>query len=100
MNTYRLGAMLSTLLAVACLTASADQPPKHHGNDAGKAGMSRSITDPAPIQEQKEGDETKDSDIPASDRDGSRSMHRPSLPTPDAADLTDEEAEAIRKATQ
>ncbi|MEG5266882.1 hypothetical protein TRP66_21570 [Pseudomonas sp. JDS28PS106] len=98
MNTWRLGTMLAALSVSVCLAASADSSSNHGKNNADDA--SRSLTAPAPMTKQTEENRKNDGDTSATDPDSPRSMHRPSAPTPDAADLTDEEAEAIRKATQ
>lgn len=100
MNGYRLGAMLAALSMAACLSAPADPLHNPDGKDPDAAGVSRSLTSPAPTTQQIEPSETGNDKLRSNPRDDPSLMLRPSPQTPDAADLTDEEAEAIRKATQ
>jgi hypothetical protein len=99
MKSLRLGALSAALAAAVCLTVLADSAERQHGTDSDHpASSSRPATATEPWP--KTFRETGSSDTPTTHRDGSHPLPRESEPTPDAADLTDEEAEAIRKATQ
>lgn len=97
MNSSGLKALLAAVLTATCITAFADAAGKQDRADPGQERSYRTPADTKPLPEQKDADKAKRDTTQPAEKDGST---QPSMPlAPDATDLTDEEAEAIRKGT-
>lgn len=98
MNSLGLKALLAAALTATCMTAFADAAGKQDKVDPGQERSYQTPADTKPLPEQKDADKAKrDTTQPA----GKAGSTKPAVPlAPDATDLTDEEAEAIRKGTR
>jgi hypothetical protein len=98
MNSLGLKALLVAAMTATCMTAFADAAGKQDRVDPGQGRSYQTPADTEPLPEQKGADKAKgDATQPA----GKAGSTKPAVPlAPDASDLTDEEAEAIRKGTR